>query len=279
MILPSPGAGFQWRDTAFGPALVCLPLEALAPHLFTTRAWTLGQSSNGGDAGWVDVAASFGLGRRSLVRLRQVHGRGVRMAEAVDRQADGPPAGDILVSRSPDLAIAVQAADCVPMLIADRRLGSVAAAHAGWRGLAAGVPQAAIAALVSSYGSRPDDLIAALGPSVGACCYEVGPEVKQAFVDGGVGAEALARWFHRAPTPTPDNPSMPGVIGNLRPGQLYFDGWVSAREQLLAAGLAEDDIFSATLCTASHPDLFPSYRRDGTAAGRIAAAVIASPRP
>lgn len=200
------------------------------------------------------------------------------MADTVERSGEPLPEGDILVSRTPDVAIAVQAADCVPILIADRRVGCVAAAHAGWRGLAAGVPRAAVMSLVSSYGARPADLVAALGPSVGACCYEVGPDVKQAFTDGGFDAEALARWFHGAPTPTPDNPSMPGVIGHLRPGQLYFDGWAAAREQLLTAGLSADSIFSATLCTASHPELFPSYRRDRSAAGRIAAAVIAAPR-
>ncbi len=278
MILPSPGNGFEWRETPFGPALVCTALETFAPHLFTTRAWTLGQKADAGEAGWVDVAAAFGLGRALLLRLRQVHGAAACVAESIDRPAVELPQGDILVSGDDAVAIAVQAADCVPLLAVDRRRGVVAAAHAGWRGLAAGVPGETVRMLASTYGSRPADLVVALGPSIGACCYEVGAEVRQAFVTGGFDVDDLQRWFRRAPAPTSVNRSMPGVTGDPRPGQYFFDGWASAGDQLRAAGVADERIFSAALCTASHPELLPSYRRDGRAAGRIAAAIVAAPR-
>jgi YfiH family protein len=274
MILPPPGESFQWRDTTFGPALVCTPLETIAPHLFTTRAWTLGRSSGPHHAGWEEIAASFDGGRHPLVRLRQVHGRGVVSAEMVPRDPDILPQGDIIVSSGEaEAVIAVQAADCVPILIADRRRGHVSAAHAGWRGLAAGVPMAAVDALGRDFGSRPDDLIAVVGPAISSCCYEVGEDVRQAFVAGGCAVDNLDRWFHGAPTPDSVNRSMAGLPSVPRPDHWYFDGWQSAIDQLRDAGVPDSGIFSARLCTASHPDLFPSFRRDGSAAGRLAAAI------
>ena len=189
-----------------------------------------------------------------------------------------PPEADIVLSGSATLAIAVQAADCVPVLIADRRLGVVAAAHAGWRGLAQGVPRHAVDGLVQTYGSRPQDLLAAIGPSVGSCCYEVGQDVVDAFAVGGFTNEQCHRWFSTRPTPTPHNPSMPGLPQTPRVGHAYFDGWTCAQEQLVAAGLFDTSVFRAELCTASHSTQLCSYRRDGRDAGRMAAAIRASVR-
>jgi YfiH family protein len=276
MILPQPGAGFDWRETAFGPALVCSALEPVAAHLFTTRHWPLGQSPAAAHTGWDDVAGALGGDRRQLLRLKQVHGRQVRAAADVVDTTHDLLEGDILISDDRERIIAVQAADCVPIVIADRRRGWVAAAHAGWRGLAAGVPRVAVEAMIASYGSQPGDLVAALGPSIGACCYEVGSDVREAFIAAGFAAERLARWFHQEPISIADNPRIAGGAAS-RPGHFYFDGWSSAREQLQAAGIEAASIYSAGLCTASHPALFPSYRRDGAAAGRIAAAIIAGP--
>ena len=131
MILPLPDAAFEWRDTAFGPALVCLPLEEDAPHLFTTRAWPLGQAGAHRRV-WADVAVALGASMAELVRLQQVHRAGIVVADGLPRAAqDALPEADIVLARDAGRVIAVQAADCVPLLIADRRLGVVAAAHAG----------------------------------------------------------------------------------------------------------------------------------------------------
>ena len=274
MILPAPDESFEWRDTLFGPALVCRPFEEVAPHLFTTRGWALGARDASGDA-WADIASAMGVPAPSLARLTQVHGRATVVVDGRGCSAASAPlpVADIVLTGEQGVAIAVRVADCVPLLLADRRTGVVAAAHAGWRGLAQGVPQAAVDSLGVHFGSDPHDLVAAVGPSVGACCYEVGVEVRQAFVEAGFSTGVLGRWFSKAPTPTPSNPSMPGLPLEPRDGHWYFDGWASAREQLVAAGLADARIFTARLCTASHSDVLCSYRRDGQNAGRIAAAI------
>ena len=178
------------------------------------------------------------------------------------------PQADIIIASGHADALAIQTADCVPLLVVDRRTGAIAAAHAGWRGLVAGVPGVTIAALAREFGSRPGDLLVVAGPSVGACCYEVGADVRARFAAEFSGAR-ISRWFHEQPQPTPMNPSMAGLPAQPRDDHWYFDGWSATRDQLEAAGIPSAQIFIAELCTASHPDLLCSYRRDGTAAGRV----------
>lgn len=280
MILPAPDPSFAWRHTESGPALVCLALERVAPHLFTSRAWTLGRDRQAGQPAWDEIAVAVGLERGALVRLNQIHGAATVVADAVAFDADGTrtrPDADLLMTDHVGLAIAAQAADCVPLLIADTRHGVVLAAHAGWRGLAQGVPSVAVRALATRYGSRPSDLVVAIGPSVGACCYEVGSDVRAAC-DAAFPASDVAGWFHAHPQPTPQNPSMPGLPDAPRPGHAYFDGWACARHQLLQAGVPDVAIHTARLCTASYPDVFCSYRRSGREAGRMVG-VIAGRAP
>jgi polyphenol oxidase len=261
--IPPASQGFEWRATPSGPALICLALEAYAPHLFTTRAWPLGSADGSRLSAWADVAAALGVDVGHLERAHQVHGASVVVRRAGDppRCEGSLPEADILLSNDPGIVVSIQTADCVPVLIADGRMG-VAAAHAGWRGMAAGVPKVAVQALARAFGSRPADLVAAVGPSISGSCYEVGDEVREHFGKAGWPPHQLARWFATGP----------------RPGHWYFDGWAAARDQLEASGVPAERIHVAGLCTASHPDLLCSYRRDGKAAGRIAAAIRASPR-
>jgi YfiH family protein len=260
MPLPKPNEGFDWVQAAAGPALVCRPLEPYAAHLFTTRLWPLG-SADADDraAAWNDVARALGIDAAHLSRVHQVHGPSVVVRRHGDVPAgDRPlPDADIIVSNDPSLGLAIQTADCVPLLIADRRNGAVAAAHAGWRGLAAGVPGVAVRALADAFGSRPADLIAALGPSISAPNYEVDTVVRAAFDTAERSPAQLARWF----------------INAERQGHWYFDGWAAAFDQLAAAGVPPDQIFGSGLCTASHADILCSYRRNGKKAGRIAGAI------
>ena len=147
----------------------------------------------------------------------------------------------------------------------------VAAAHAGWRGLAAHVPRTVVDALRHEFGSRPEDLVVAIGPSIGACCYEVGADVRDAFRRGGF-EPAMASWFFDTPQPTPANPSMPSLPASRRADHWFFDGWAAATNQLIQVGVAASQIHVARLCSASHPTLC-SFRRDADGTGRMAAVI------
>jgi YfiH family protein len=255
---PQPSGGFEWVQAAGGPALVCGPLRPYADHLFTTRDWALGSRAEATDEDWRPLATSLGVDPEHLVRLHQVHGAAAVVRRAGERQPPFPrPDADILVSDDPALALAIQTADCVPLLIADRVTGAVAAAHAGWRGLAAGVPGVTVATLARELGSVPADLVVAVGPSISAERYEVGEDVRARFLASGWPPARLERWFRAAP----------------RPDHWLFDGWESVRDQLLSAGVPDGSIYSAGLCTSANPDLFCSYRRDGKGAGRVAAGI------
>jgi len=275
--LPQPNGAFDWVQAAGGPALVCRPLAEVAQHLYTSAHWALGARTGDEAAAWVDVANAIGVEPALLVRVRQVHGTSVATVSAEDRNRHGNDEADIIVSHDPSHALAVQAADCVPLLIADPSTGAIAAAHAGWRGLAARVPSTTVAAMRRQFGSRPSDLLAAIGPSIGACCYEVGPDVMQRFQRAGFGFDRLNEWFQSRPVPSATNPSMRNLPAP-REGHWFFDGWASARDQLIGAGIPEAQVFLSGLCTASHPGELCSYRRDGAPAGRLAAVIRRGPR-
>jgi YfiH family protein len=257
---PHPAGSFLWVETSAGAALICRPLQPFAAHLFTTRQWMLGSPTL--DDGrrriaWRQLAEEMGRDDAHLARLHQVHGPSAVVRRAGDSAPETLPHADVIVSTDPALALAIQTADCAPILIADRMTGAVGAAHAGWRGLAAGAPAAAVRALVQEAGSSASDLIAAIGPAISAARYEVGGDVRAAFETAGFTAGRLDRWFRAA----------------SRPHHWLFDGWESARAQLEDAGIPAGQIHVAGLCTATYPDLFCSYRRDGKLAGRMAAAI------
>src|SRR5205823_5883405 len=139
-----------------------------------------------------------------------------------------------------------------------------------------GVPHAAATALVDEFHVSPADIVVAVGPSIGACCYEVGVEVREAFRSAGYTAESLARWFRDRPQATAKNPSMPN-LPEPRSEHWYFDAWTATADALENAGVPRTQVHVAGLCTASHPQAFCSYRRDGIDAGRIAAAIRCAP--
>ncbi len=168
--------------------------------------------------------------------MKQVHGRAVVVVagdepwwEVSRREADA------LVTRRSGVRIGVRTADCVPVLIEDAELGACAAAHAGWRGLVAGVVEATVAALVE-LGARPAAMRAALGPSIGPCCFEVGPEVAAQF---------------------------PGfVVVPPDGGKPRVDLHAAARAALTRAGVGAVDA-APVPCTKCDPRGYYSYRRDG----------------
>ncbi len=201
------------------------------------------------DATDAELARELGLARAArIVQVKQVHGGG-----AIDAASAGPDAcADALVGRasSDPVAVGVRVADCVPVLVADEATGDVAAIHAGWRGIVAGVVRAGIERL----GDRRHSLLAAIGPCIGPCCFEVGRDV----------AETIARASHGA-----------SVVTAERGDKAYVDLRAAVRAQLVAAGVTDARIEDVPGCTKHETGRFHSFRRDGANSGRMLAAIAA----
>lgn len=258
MSLPPTPADFEWTTAPWGAALRCVPLGAIAPHLFTTRQLSL--------AGPEDNAQlAMAVGGRSVAMARQVHGRTVVVIRNGEMAPAVTPDADVFVSSSSEIAVAIRVADCVPLLMADRARGVVAAVHAGWRGTAARAAVAALEALQREFGTTPADVVAAIGPSIGSCCYEVGSELVDAFAAAGHERYLIDRWF-LAPAPP---------RGSRERSNLRLDVPGANRDQLLLAGVPEDQIYASGLCTAMHLDVLTSYRAEKDAAGRLAGVIRA----
>lgn len=195
--------------------------------------------------------------------VNQVHGKEVITMRRGTPVPHPRPDADALVSDAANVAVAVRAADCVPLLMGDRSRGVVAAVHAGWRGTVMGVAVEALNALTREFGTRPQDLIVAVGPNIGACCYEVGSELVDAFAAAGHERYLIDRWFLSPPPPR----------GSTVRSALTLDVARANVDQLLLAGVPEDQIFISGLCTAMHLDILTSYRREKEKAGRIAGVI------
>jgi len=256
--LPEVPDSFEWSTEPWGAALRCRPLRAVAPHLFTTRQLELSSQAD-------TRALAEAVGARDVAMVRQVHGRAVVVMRSGQPIPAAQPEADALISDAPDIAIAVRAADCVPLLMADRSRGVVAAVHAGWRGTVARVAGAAVDALSREFGTRPHDLIVAIGPNIGACCYEVGSELVDAFAAAGHERYLIERWFLSPP---------PARGSNVR-AALSLDVARANIDQLILAGVPDDQIYSSGLCTAMHLDVLTSYRKEKDKAGRIAGVIRA----
>ncbi len=191
------------------------------------------------------VAAALGGG--PLVGVRQVHGNTVKVVTAEDVTAAPTPA-DALVTNVPGVLLMVQVADCQPVLLCDPVRKAVAAVHSGWRGSVANVVAVAVRALQDCYGTRPRDLVAGIGPSLGPCC---------------------GQFVHY-------RDEIPERLWPFRVGAHHFDFWAITRAQLSAAGLAPQRIETAGICTRCRTDTFYSYRAEGTT-GRFAAVIGLAP--
>jgi YfiH family protein len=169
----------------------------------------------------------------NLATLRQVHSTACVPAAG---RGGVLGVGDALLENTPGSVVAVKTADCLPILLVDERRRAVAAVHAGWRGTVAGMAQRAVEAMGAQFGSLARDLHAAIGPGIGACCYEVGPEVAAQFG---------------------------------QPGRGHVDLAAANRRQLMDAGVTPERIYSSNLCTMCRGEEFHSFRRDKEAAGRL----------
>jgi YfiH family protein len=256
-------AGFRWRagDGALR-ALVCEPLEQDGfANAFSTRGGGVSPfpESSLNLAGFDEDSAeniqenrrrflSLVGGRWTLATCWQVHGRDVRVVREASEAGNDSERCDAPATDLPGVLLGVKTADCVPVILGDARTGACAAVHAGWRGTLAGIVKHALARLNQEFGTRAEDVRAAIGPAALACCYEVGPEVIDAFRAEVRDADALF-------TPTSE-------------GRALVDLHRANLEQLIESGVRPERVHTLPLCTMCRPEDFFSYRRDRKLHGR-----------
>jgi hypothetical protein len=212
-----------------------------------------------------------------LAALKQIHSNRILVASRADLARPMPPKADGLLTDEPGLLIGVQTADCIPVLVADRRRRAVGAFHAGWRGTVARIVECGVGRMRMEFGSRPEDLVAAIGPGVGLCCYAVGEEVRDQFESQFAYAAEL---FQEVSDSDPIRTRYPMLFLTQRaPGHspigpsTHLNLVEANRRQLLDAGLKPGSIQSIGGCTSCHQRLFFSYRASGGRAGRMLAVI------
>lgn len=229
-------------------------------HAFSSRRcdrndFTLGAEASSNplvQTNRIRFAAAVGAPGWPLLKLKQVHS-GIVVEMNNTSAAGDAVEGDAAITSLPGVLLAVQTADCVPILIADSEARAVAAVHAGWRGTAAQIGEITVARLHERHDLTPANLVAAIGPHIGVCCYEVGEEVAEAIGDSA-GIERRAEW------PRP-----------------HLNLAEANRWQLVKAGIPEEQIEISSLCTRCRGDLFFSYRRDGSRTGRMLSVIGIAP--
>jgi polyphenol oxidase len=208
-----------------------------------------------------------------IVTLRQFHSNAVVVVSRADTDRPVPRKADGLMTDDPGLLLAVQTADCISILVADRKRRAVAAFHAGWRGTVKRIVECGIGRMRVEFGSRPEELIAAIGPGVGVCCYSVGEEVRSSFESQFAYAGEL---FRNVSDSDPIRTRYPMLFLTQRaPGHspigpsLHLNLVEANRRQLLDAGLKTTAISVVGGCTSCHTDLFFSHRASRGQAGRM----------
>lgn len=242
---------------------------------------------------------ALGAGDLPLAALRQTHSSIIYCVspDAAERhlryQLAGSPVpedeplprarcGDALVTDRAGILLGIRVADCVPVLLVDRERRIVAAVHAGWRGALSRIVEKAAGEMCRMFNSKPQSLLAAIGPSIRKCCYEVGLEVVDAFC----GAYPSGEDFFQKVLATAEEIRMalryqtlfmlqapPGHRAEEALSKVHLDLAAVARYQLEHAGVPSRQIFTANYCTACRTDLFYSYRKEGAVAGRMVAVI------
>jgi polyphenol oxidase len=225
--------------------------------------------------------AVTGSALSSLATIRQIHSN---IVVRVTRDSIGskPQKADGLMTDEPGILLAVQTADCIPVLVADRKRRAVAAFHAGWRGTVKRIVEAGIGRMRLEFGSRPEDLVAAIGPGIGRCCYAVGEDVLGEFESQFAYAREL---FVQVDETDPVRARYPTMFLNQRaPGHaqpkpgMRLNLAEANRRQLLAAGLKTRSIQLVGGCTSCQMELFFSHRAPGGHAGRMMSVIGVRPK-
>jgi YfiH family protein len=219
-------------------------------------------------------------GRKSwpLVTLRQIHSDLIHRVDGIPKET---LTGDGLVTDTPGLVLAVQTADCLPVILVDRKRRAVGVFHAGWRGTVKRIVEKGVGEMRRHFASDPKNLIAAIGPGVRGCCYEVGQEVRINFESQFAYGSGL---FREVKESDPVREKYPLLFLTARapghselPVKLFLDLAEANRRQLLDAGVPAKNIDTAAPCTACHTELLFSYRAEKGVTGRLMAAAEIRP--
>lgn len=205
-----------------------------------------------------------------LVTLRQIHSDLIHRVESVPAE---PLHGDGMITSTPGFLLAIQAADCLPVVVVDPKHRAVGVFHAGWRGTVKRIVEKGIGEMQRCFGSRARDLRAAIGPGIQGCCYHVGEEVRTKFESQFAYA---AKLFREVKESDPVHEKYPLLFLTARapghgelPPKLFLDLVEANRQQLLAAGVLKKNIESSPLCTNCHPESLFSYRAQKGKTGRM----------
>lgn len=206
----------------------------------------------------------------SLITLRQIHSDRIHFVNEIPNE---PPVGDGLITATPGLLLAIQTADCLPMILVDPKHRAVGVFHAGWRGTVQRIVEKGVGEMFRHFGTRPRDLMAAIGPGIGGCCYEVGEEVRVKFESQ---FEYAASLFREVKDSDPIREKYPLLFLTARapghsdlPKRIFLDLVEANRRQLLAAGVPAKNIKALDLCTNCHTNLLFSYRAEKGKTGRL----------
>jgi YfiH family protein len=224
-------------------------------------------------------AATGGKEILGMVTLRQIHSSLIRRVTAQDIGTSLK--GDGLMTDEPGVLLGIQTADCIPVLVADRKKRAVAAFHAGWRGTLARIVETGVGRMRLEFGSKPENLIASIGPGIGQCCYSVGDEVREQFESQFPYAPEL---FHEVYDSDPVKEKYPMLFltarapghSELGPG-MHLDLVEANRRQLLGAGLKKGSIFVTGQCTGCNTDRFFSHRIEQGFTGRMMSVIGVAP--
>jgi len=224
----------------------------------------------------VEFLEEIGAARRHrLITLRQVHSDIIHCVDSIPEPGAEPLSGDGLITATPGLLLAIQTADCLPVILVDAKRHVVGVFHAGWRGTVQRIVEKGVGEMHRCFGSRPRDLKAAIGPGIGGCCYEVGEEVRTKFESQ---FEYAASLFHEVKESDPVREKYPLLFLTARapghsdlPKKIFLDLVEANRQQLLAAGVPAKNIEASALCTNCHPGQLFSYRAEKGKTGRLMA--------
>ena len=208
-------------------------------------------------------------GRWPFITLRQIHSDIIHHVESIPAE---PLAGDGMITSTPGLLLAIQTADCLPVILVDSKRHAVGVFHAGWRGTVQRIVEKGVGEMCRAFGTRPRDLKAAIGPGIQGCCYEVGEEVRSKFESQ---FEYGSKLFREVKESDPVREKYPLLFltarapghGELAP-KIFLDLVEANRRQLLAAGVPKKNIEASPLCTNCRPELLFSYRVEKGKTGR-----------